>query len=563
MEIRHATLVFSLTVVLLLVLACGNEPPPLKYTGYLTEEIPPCIPVAGSTTDPCEPNVSSAIYGLGQYSSDDSVPLTVPEMLAGNPPPAYTTHLVLRGTYLPNTIRCTVGESYRPPSYLGSDFTDPTQRSVKCYADVRTNAYIIGSGPLELTTLLYRFPYWEGEFDENDIEELRQSLAFYMNEEFPGREHVMFLGPPVDLSSEAWRLIGWWDVQRQEDSTVVAVYNTSISEVKIELTAFTQAVTAAHQDRLTEYDGRIGEDEDLPDLVTDANNLRDYYVEVGAYDEGEPTPSQPPPPCGLVVPDQADNPGLMRDCMVLLAAKDALRGTAALNWSVDTAITGWDGVTVEGTLKRVTKLKLANKGLTGMIPEDLEKLDALTEIRLSGNSLTGCIPIALRDVATNDLSSLNLPYCQPPAPGAPTAGTAGETSVPLSWTAVSNTSKYRVEYREGTVGPWTVDDNAITTTSHTVDGLQCEIDHEIRVSAYGDGVALAASWGETKQIKRTLGSCTPPTFGADSYSFTVPDDAPKGTAVGTVTATDASPPVVFDIIWFGRVLPLSTASVHS
>ena len=31
---------------------------------------------------------------------------------------------------------------------------------------------------------------------------------------------------------------------------------------------------------------------------------------------------------------------------------------------------------------------------------------------------------------------------------APTAGTVAETSIGLSWSAVSNTSKYRVEYRE-------------------------------------------------------------------------------------------------------------------
>ena len=54
-------------------------------------------------------------------------------------------------------------------------------------------------------------------------------------------------------------------------------------------------------------------------------------------------------------------------------------------------------------------------------------LHNLEEIRLSGNSLTGCIPLALNYVGTNDLSSLNLLYCRPPAPTGLSPGTAGET----------------------------------------------------------------------------------------------------------------------------------------
>ena len=51
-------------------------------------------------------------------------------------------------------------------------------------------------------------------------------------------------------------------------------------------------------------------------------------------------------PCAGAAPGQADNPALMRDCIHLLGLKDALRGTATLNWSLDTPITSWDGVTL-------------------------------------------------------------------------------------------------------------------------------------------------------------------------------------------------------------------------
>ena len=130
-------------------------------------------------------------------------------------------------------------------------------------------------------------------------------------------------------------------------------------------------------------------------LASNANPLRRHHIEVGAYASGSPAPAQPPPPCGLAVPDQANNPGLMRDCINLLAAKNVLRGTATLNWSVDTPISDWDGVRVLGSPARVTELILTSKSLTGTIPPDLARLDALDHLRLDDNQLTGEIPAAL------------------------------------------------------------------------------------------------------------------------------------------------------------------------
>ena len=199
-------------------------------------------------------------------------------------------------------------------------------QSVKCYINMRANAYVLGSGPSTLTVLLFRHIYWdheltpytEGDPTEQDlIEELRQQLETAISDHFPGREHVLFLGPAVDLSSEAWRFLASWDVQRREDDTVVAVhpdgdlwrrirpneYQTFLSSLEMALPTLTQAVTTANQARVTEYGGRIGADTSLPMLVSDASHLRQYYTEVGAYAPGTPTPAQPPPPCGLAVPD--------------------------------------------------------------------------------------------------------------------------------------------------------------------------------------------------------------------------------------------------------------------
>ena len=535
--------------------------------GYLTEEIPPCTPVEGSTADPCEPGVELPGIAAGGAAGRPNLgvePASLRRMLDFDGALTFVSHLVLRGTYLPGTVRCTAGNPYRPPSYLsyeGYNYVDHSL-SINCYADVRVNAYVLGTGPSNLTVQTFFYTYWEGDFihqaaDEGTterelIEDLRQ--RFETNEYaggVAGREVILFIGPPSSLSAEAWELKIVWDVQRREDSTVIAVhpnrdlwqrlrsdeYQTHRSALEMELPAFTQAVTTAHAARVAEYGGRIGADTSLPMLETDANRLRQAVTAIGAYNHPDGTPSQPPPvpvcATSTAVPDAGTNRGLLHDCEMLLAAKDTLRGTGSLNWSTGTAIGSWDGVTTAGTPNRVTKVELDDESLSGTIPPELGTLFELThldlssnsltgdiprelgwlhnleEIRLSGNSLTGCIPVALKDVATNDLSSLNLPYCQPLAPGAPTAGTAGETSVPLSWTAVANTSKYRVEWANYLSTDWTVDDDTITGTSHTVDELLCETEHYFRVSAYGSGTTYAAMWSDPSEaLIASTGDCT-------------------------------------------------------
>ena len=420
-------------------------------TGYLTEEILPCTSISGSSVDPCESGVKidSNVFASGDsggiFEPDEPLPLRsfLEGLSLGS-----VSHLVVRGTYIPDTARCTSGTPFRVPSYIKPGYF---QHSLlfKCYADVRVNGYILGNGPAQLTVLVAFLHYWDGYYASNatglgltEQELIEQFLSGHMallergygdTVGIYGREMVLFIGPSSDHATETWEVFRTWDVQKQEDGTVIAVhpyrddwkaarpsdYQTYQSQLEMALPAFKQAVTTAHQARVTKYDGRVtwadrqgkAEGATLPMLVTDATKLTSFFREVGAYDHPDGPPVKPPPPCGLTVPNQADNPALMRDCYALLEAKDALRGTATLNWSVDTTIAQWNGVTVGGTPKRVTKLLLANKSLNGTIPWALERLDGLAELRLSGNALTGCIPVALRSVATHDLASLGLSYC--------------------------------------------------------------------------------------------------------------------------------------------------------
>ena len=411
---------------------------------------------------------------------------------------------------------------------------------------MRVNEYYLGSGPSTLTVMLQSFP---GQDRENGERKWSRVV---------GSEEILFIGPAVDYSIEALQVFERWDVQRV-DASVIAVHpdrnywlrttgETHRAVLEMSLSDFAAAVTAAHRVRMADFSGRVSAKTSAPMVQTDANKLHDFFVAAGAtgHEDGSPVP--PPPPCGKAVPNQASNPDLMLDCFALLAAKDELRGTGTLNWSVDTAIGSWDGVTTGGDLRRsewasdstagshVTKVELANKGLTGSIPEELEELD-LDVLKLSGNSLTGCIPVDLKDVPTNDLDDLNLLYCKPPPP-APTGWAVSETTFQLTWPAIANAGTYRLEHRLATADAWTTASDAITATEYSVSGLPCGTAHEFRLSALGSGTVYAAAWSEPWEVAETTTPCVTPVFDETSYAFTVSEDAAVGAGIGVVSATD-------------------------
>ena len=173
---------------------------------------------------------------------------------------------------------------------------------------------------------------------------------------------------------------------------------------------------------------------------------------------------------GTAVADPAANPGLVADCEALLAMRDALAGTATLNWRAGAAMSGWDGVTLAGTPQRVTQLSLASRSLTGELSGLLGELTALTQLRLNGNQLTGhipwaltqlpslthlylagnplsgCVPPALRTITNNDLATLALPDCAPLVLTltAERAQCSEATLNPVSWTVTGGTPPYTV-----------------------------------------------------------------------------------------------------------------------
>ncbi len=98
---------------------------------------------------------------------------------------------------------------------------------------------------------------------------------------------------------------------------------------------------------------------------------------------------------GYVAEAVGTNAGILSDSETLLTAKDRLAGNGDLNWSSDIPITSWDGVTLGGNPKRVTRLILRESELRGSIPPELGELSELTHIDLRRNLLNGEIPAEL------------------------------------------------------------------------------------------------------------------------------------------------------------------------
>ena len=191
-----------------------------------------------------------------------------------------------------------------------------------------------------------------------------------LSAEIGGREAVVFLAPMGAhnaIGFEAWQAVAQWAVVTDDDDVVQAIRDD------------TPAGDPEHTQTLANLTSRIttaaAGDGQATTRVTTVGGLQTHYrTTLLAYADITPgdgatttfTPAQPPaaPTCtnGTVFADPADNRELVKDCQALLAAKDALRGTATLNWSTGTAMSSWTGVTTGGTPTRVTGLSLAMLG---------------------------------------------------------------------------------------------------------------------------------------------------------------------------------------------------------
>ena len=280
------------------------------------------------------------------------------------------------------------------------------------------------------------------------------------------REQIHFLTPGWDEGHVTWYRSQSLDVEQDDEGNPHVAhphrdiyeqgdpeyYTQHRTSLEIPLATFKTEVVAQQQARIQEYgglsfssnDSALLEGASPPTLINNAHDVNDYYVEVGAYDHADGPPKLPPADChGTAVPEGRDNIWLVNACIKLLEGRDTLRGTAALNWATNLAITAWGGITISegdaddilgdyitqldlsdedldgsipaelGNLHTLTALKLNDNDLTGHIPAELAELTELTELKLSGNDFIGCIPEGLRSIADHDLDDLGLADCMP------------------------------------------------------------------------------------------------------------------------------------------------------
>ena len=104
-------------------------------------------------------------------------------------------------------------------------------------------------------------------------------------------------------------------------------------------------------------------------------------------------------PAGVATPAA----GLVKDCNILLSARDQLRGTDATKlttWDIGTRMSDWEGITLYGDDRGVQTIGLNGNDLAGSIPGQLGGLSALEVLILSKNQLTGEIPVELGNLAS-------------------------------------------------------------------------------------------------------------------------------------------------------------------
>ena len=274
--------------------------------------------------------------------------------------------------------------------------------------------------------------------------------------ELGGREAVVFLAPMGAhnaIGFEAWQAVAAWAVVTDANGVVQAIRDD------------TPEGDPEHTQPLADLAARIttaaATDAFAGQRVTSVSGLEQEYRDLGAYDDitrttARPPPSpraQPrrPPPAPTHRRPHARRPPRAGHGLREPAGRQghpARHGHSELGHGHGAQqLDGGDHrrhahprhrpqpgqpgserhhPTPDRPLFALTTLDLSTNSLTGDLPAELGWLDHLTELRLAGNHLTGCVPLSLQAVATHDLASLTLPWCQPPPPANLRAGPPGE-----------------------------------------------------------------------------------------------------------------------------------------
>ena len=334
------TLLVSLVII---VNACGSNEKSAadlateRDRSYLEEPVPPCVPTV-SEPDPCPVDLPPPNYDPpGRLVTISPVKISsfTDRLIYDEESGVNEIHIVVRGTVKTNTIRCDIYRDKiskrRAQQRLERGFAPTADQYIAgrylyiCFADIAIKEYIFGVGPPTLTVVLDVTVLDEDDknhFDQNDEEYKERFFKYYGNPEavatsYEGREIIFFLGPSPSLAVESWAGLGgynMWFLQQTDQgiralaqgiwrvlvteelrNALEEIYNT----LDRPLDEMVADVKQAAINRTTITGGRIGPYPDLPMFITDAHNLRDYYISVGAvYDDSDDATVLPPPAPG-------------------------------------------------------------------------------------------------------------------------------------------------------------------------------------------------------------------------------------------------------------------------
>ncbi len=322
---------------------------------YLTESVPPCTPIEGSSKDPCAVDrparveSTTSASGWPRWVSSGVFP-SYTEVLLGFGFPAIAPHLVIRGVVLADSTRCDL-YSLEDYGFEGDRIQWKNAYHYYCFSEVAVRDYIVGEGPSTLTVIMHGELLGLSSEEAANWDKISDTILANLESpeartsaRYEGKELVLFLAPAPTVSVEAWEALAsstsFWFVQRRGDTTRAvspdlhwadtaeerAALDMPLDDlvVKIKAAAVERKTLTGGRVGITAVDGAVAADGEgerfppaqgvragatLPMLVTDGNKLQDYYVAAGAVYEGEGKTVLPPsPPADFVPPSTTTAP---------------------------------------------------------------------------------------------------------------------------------------------------------------------------------------------------------------------------------------------------------------
>ena len=241
MHISTILVVAAVSALALIAAACSSTDA-AEPIDYFTERMPPCQASPEVQTDPCARRSVRKLES--EFAHASSAPLNA-EVLAleTNVTPYYYSpdtavvhgsHVVLRGTVLPDTTRCgsyiTIFHAW---TYQNGEKAYDSGLDVNCFVDVDVRDYIFGKGPSRVTIIAHREMTYgsidsilrlRDDYDPTRIRtDVLENVKNKTVAQFEGGEWVFFLSNALNEFVEAWGVYSYWDVQRDESGQVVVV----------------------------------------------------------------------------------------------------------------------------------------------------------------------------------------------------------------------------------------------------------------------------------------------------------------------------------------------------